>query len=55
MSPATYEVREDPDDMPFVFDTYADAIRFTRKPERNDRQWLIYKVTDEGETYIGAT
>lgn len=55
MSPATYEVREDPDDIPVVFDNYADAIRFTRKPERSDRQLLIYKVTEHGETYIGAT
>ena len=55
MSPAIYEVRDDPDDMPFTFDTCAKAERFARKRSaRIGSPCLIYEVTDQGETYLGT-
>jgi hypothetical protein len=55
MSPATYEVRDDPDDLPFTFPTCAAAERFARKRSaRIGSPVLIYEVTEQGETYLGT-
>lgn len=54
-TPATYEVRDDPDDLPFTFDTYAAAERFARKrAARLGASVLVYEVTENGERYLGA-
>ena len=53
--PTHYEVRDFPDDPPFIFTTLSAAERFARK--RSDRigdEVLIYEVTDHGETYLGT-
>ena len=55
MSPATYEVRDDPDDLPFIFKTCAQAERFARKRSaRIGSPCLIYEVTEHGETFLGT-
>jgi hypothetical protein len=53
--PATYEVRDDPDDLPRVFDTCSQAERYARKRSRRiGSPCLIYEVTEDRETYLGT-
>lgn len=50
-----YEVRDEPDDLPTVFQTCAAAERYGRKRSaRIGEPVLIYEVTPERETYLGT-
>jgi hypothetical protein len=54
-TPATYEARDFPDDLPAVFDTCAAAERYARKRSaRIGEPVLIYEITEHGERYLGT-
>lgn len=53
--PAHYELREDPDAIPYVYPTCAAAERAGRKlSKRNKREYLLYEVDENGEGYLGT-
>lgn len=53
--PAHYELREDPDAIPYVYPTCAGAERAGWKlSKRNKREYLLYEVDERGETYLGT-